>query len=254
MSGSPWGASRLIRPWPAGADPLEGLEWRPDADLSVLLVHGSLEGHVYPGAPEPVIRRDSVERMGVDCLLVGHVHNFATFRWGTTTVVVPGATERMTFGEEGSLPGFVYLELEPGLPSSVRHVPVESQPRRQLVLASEELGEEPFETALERLEGICARDALVKVKLQGPITRKRYHDLRMRELAEFGAARCFFLDLDTTGLFVEDDLPRLVLRTGRLSPREELIRYGEEVAATAGTPWERELIDEAMAAILSEYE
>jgi DNA repair exonuclease SbcCD nuclease subunit len=240
---------------PAGADPLEGVEWCPEADLSILLVHGSLEGHIYPGAPEPIIRRETVERLGADCLFAGHVHRFASFRWGRTSVVVPGATERMTFGEADTRPGFVYLELEPERPAEISHIPVGPQPRRQMVLASGELDEDnPAETVKQRLDELCGRDVLVKLSLEGPITRQRYHELRMRELAEYGAARCFFLDLDTTGLYVEDDLPRLALRTGRLSPREELLRYGEEVRDASGTAVERALIDEAMSAILSEYE
>jgi hypothetical protein len=161
----------------------------------------------------------------------------------------------MTFGEADTRPGFVYLELEPGRPVEISHIPVEPQPRRQAVLASGELdADDPAGSVKRCLDELCGRDALVKLCLEGPITRQRYHDLRMRELAEHGAARCFFLDLDTTGLYVEDDLPRLAIRTGRLSPREELIRYGQEVRDATGTAEERALIDQAMAAILGEYE
>lgn len=240
---------------PAGSDPLEGVEWRPDADLSILMVHGSLQGHIYPGAPEPIIQRKSVEQLGIDCLLVGHVHRFATFRWGRTTVVVPGATERMTFGETDVRPGFVYLESAPGRQVDVTHVPVEPQPRRQVTIQSADLdGDDPAAELMGRLEGTCDREALVRISLEGPITRQRYHDLRLRDVAEFGASRCFFLDLDTTGLYVEDDLPRgEVARSGRLSPREELVRYGEEVRE-AFPEEERDLVDEAMRLILSEYE
>lgn len=239
---------------PPGSDPLAGVEWRHDADISILLVHGSLQGHVYPGAPEPVISRGTVERLGVDCLLVGHVHGFATFQWGRTAVVVPGATERMTFGEMGSRPGFVHMELEPGRPPSIAHVPVESQPRRQIAISSAELdGDDPAAALMERIDSVAGAGTIVRVLLQGPITRQRYHQLRLRDVAEYGASRCFFLDLDSTGLYVEDNLPRLVARTGRLSPKEELIRYGEEVR-DAAPPEERALIDEAMAAILEAYE
>ena len=240
---------------PAGADPLEGVEWQPDADVSVLMVHGSLQGHAFPGAPEPFIQKRSVERLGIDCLLVGHVHRYATFRWGRTAVIVPGATERMTFGEMDGRPGFVCLEVTPGEPPEITHVSVDPHPRRQVIIQSADLeAEDPAAELMARIEDACDRETLLRVSLEGPITRHRYHDLRLRDVAEFGAARCFFLDLDTTGLYVEDDLPRgVVARTGRLSPREELIRYGEEVREAAPAE-ERDLVDEAMRVILGEYE
>lgn len=238
-----------------GSDPLEGLAWRPDAGISLLLVHGSLQGHIYPGAPEPIIRRETVERLGADCLFVGHVHTFAALRWGTTSVVVPGATERMTFGELAARPGFAYLEMEPGRAPEIRHVPGKSQPRRQLTILSSELATgDPAEAVKARLEAVCDHDAMVRLSMEGPITRQRYHDLRLREVAEFGATRCFFLDLDTSGLYVDDDLPRAAARSGRLSPREELLRFGEEARESAATVEEQGLTDEAMQAILSEYE
>ncbi len=238
----------------AGSDPLDGLEWRPEADVALLLLHGNLEGHVYPGVSEPVIRCRTVEELeGVDYLLVGHVHRFAAFRWGDKMVVVPGATERMTFGEMESRPGFVYMEVEPGRVPALQQVAVECQPREQLDIATSELGDDPAETVKVRMEAICRRDALVRVSLQGPITRRRYHDLNPREIAEYGASRSFFCDLDTTGLYVEDERQPSTVRGGRLSQRDELIRYAREEWEAAPSQKERDLIDEAVAAILEEY-
>lgn len=240
---------------PAGSDPLEGLEWRPNADIALLLLHGSLEGHVYPGAPEPIVRRATVEGLeGVDYLLMGHVHRFAAFCWGGKTVIVPGATERMTFAEMEVTPGFVYLEAEPGRLVGLQQVPVDCQPRLQLAIPTSDLAEgDPAETLKERLETECRRDAMVRVRLEGPISRQRYHDLRLREVAEFGAARSFFFDLDTTGLYVEDERYATSARGGRLSQREELIRFARERREEADDLRERDLIDEALRLILDEY-
>ncbi len=240
---------------PAGSDPLEGLEWRPEADIALLLLHGSLEGHVYPGAPEPIVRRQTVEGLkGIDYLLVGHVHRFAAFQWGGKTVLVPGATERMTFAEMETLPGFVYMEAEPGRMVTLQHLPVKFQPREQLVVSTSELeAGDPAEVVKARMETVCRREAMVRVSLEGPITRQRYHDLRLREVAEYGAARSFFLDLDTTGLFVEDERQPSGARGGRLSQREELIRFARERWEAASSREDRDLIDEATRAILEEY-
>ncbi len=241
---------------PAGSDPLEGVSWQPEADIALLMLHGSLEGHVYPGAPEPIVQRQTVERLqSVDCLLVGHVHSYAAFRWGERTVVVPGATEQMTFAEQDGRPGFAYVELEPGRVVDLRQVPVECQPRRQLEIATAELaGADPAEALKARLDDLCERDAMVRVALKGPISRQRYHDLKLREVAEHGAARSFFFDLDTTGLYVEDEQGPGVAGGVRLSQREELIRFARERWEAATTQAERRLLEEALRLVLDEYQ
>lgn len=240
---------------PAGSDPLQGLEWRPGADVSVLMLHGSLEGHVFPGAAEPVVRRESVERLeGIDLLVAGHVHRHSSFRWGRCTVLVPGATERMTFGEIEDQPGFVYMELEPGRVSVLEQVAVDSQPRRSLSIPTSLLDEgDASAQVMARLEPLCDPGTMVHISLEGPISRQRYHDLRLRELVEFGAARCFFLDLDSSGLYVEDGPVPDSARGGRLSQREELIRYAAECREAADSDRERGLFDEALLEILEEY-
>jgi exonuclease SbcD len=241
---------------PAGSDPLEGLEWRPDADISLLMLHGSLEGHVYPGAPEPIVRRQTVETLeGVQYLLVGHVHRYAAFCWADKTVIVPGATERMTFGEQEARPGFVYLELEAGRTVELRHVPVECQPRQQLEIHTRDIADgDPAELVIDRLRGVCDREAMVRVILQGPISRQRYHDLKLRELAAYGSAHSFFFDLDTTGLYVEDEQRPAVAGGIRLSQRDELIRFARESWEAADSPEERALIEEALTVVLEGYQ
>jgi DNA repair protein SbcD/Mre11 len=240
---------------PAGSDPLTGLEWHPEADVAVLMIHGSLEGHIYPGSFEPTVRRESVERLeGVDLLLAGHVHRYNAFRWGRCTVVIPGATERMTFADDEARPGFAYAELEPGRVVRLEQVAVESQPRRSLSIPSSLLAEgDPAEQVMARLEPACDPGTMVRLSLEGPISRQRYHALRLRELAEFGAASCFFLELDTTDLYLEDGPAPESARGGRLSQREELVRYAAECRELADDDRERGLIDEALLEILEEY-
>lgn len=169
-------------------------------------------------------------------------------------MVVPGATEQMTFGDLDSPPGFVFMELEPGRPPALRHVEVRSQPRRRVAIPTAELeGADPSEALKTRLEAICDREAMVRVSLEGPISRQRYHDLKLREVGEFGSARSFFLDLDTSGLYLEDEQHPPAARGGRLSQREELTLFARECREAAGTEEERELIEEATRAILEEY-
>jgi len=239
---------------PAGSDPLDGLDWQPEADIALLMLHSSLEGHVFPDAAEPIVRRRTVKQLrGIHCLVVGHVHRYATFRWGDKTIVVPGATERMTFADDAR-PGFAYMEVEPDHPPEVRQVQVECQPRRRLEICTRDLSDvDPSEEIKTRLEQVCDRDAMVRLIVHGPISRQRYHQLKLREVASYGSTHSFFFDLDTTGLYVEDEPVARPEGLKRLSQREELIRFAQERREAASSPEERDLIDEALQAILDEY-
>src|SRR5439155_83095 len=86
--------------WPTSAPPEGRADWK------LLLMHANVEGHTYPGAFEPVIKRDTIARLDADYLLLGHVHSRTHFLVGGTHVLVPGATERMYFEEFGHDPSF----------------------------------------------------------------------------------------------------------------------------------------------------
>jgi len=241
--------------WRPGQDPLEGLDWRPEADVRILLLHASLEGHRAPQAEEPVVRWESVARLdGVHVLAVGHVHRFARFRIGETTVVVPGATERMTFGDDEGEPGFVFLELDAaGRVRQLQHVAVPAQPRREAVVRAEDLDEEdPSASLLARIEPLCDPEALVRVRLVGLMGRRGYHALDLPRAHQYGQQRCFFFDLDATGLALEDEAtPGGGLR---IAPREELVRYAEELLAATVDERQRALLWEARQMVLAGYD
>src|SRR5919199_49963 len=118
IGGLCWDASSSF-----GEDPLEEIDF-PDppegrADWKLLLMHANVEGHTYPGAFEPVVKRETIARLDADFLLPGHVHARTHFQVGGTHVLVPGATERMYFEEFGHGPGFAVLEL--GTEGQSRH-------------------------------------------------------------------------------------------------------------------------------------
>ncbi len=128
IGGVCWNAAAMY-----GDDPLAGLEFPDPAegrpDWKLLLMHASLEGHTFPGAFEPVVKRETIAGLDADYLLVGHVHARTHFRVGGTHVLVPGATERMYFGEFAHDPGFVVLDLDAAGRAEHRWVTFPAQPR-----------------------------------------------------------------------------------------------------------------------------
>ncbi|HZR99580.1 MAG TPA: metallophosphoesterase [Chloroflexota bacterium] len=239
---------------PPGADPLAGQSWNVDADLRLLLLHHGVEGQIYPGANEPILRHATLADFPADVFLVGHVHHHAHLQLDRRLVVVPGATERMTFGESRETPGFVYLELAPGGVERLEHHPVPSQPRREATVRVETLdGDDLAAALLRQIEPVCHADALVRVKLVGTIPREAYHALDLAGARDFGAARSAYFDLHTEGLSLAEELP-LAVDSVRLAPRDELECCADELLAAATDPAERELLLATRAAVLAAYD
>lgn len=243
---------------PLDADPLVGQTWAVDADLRVLLLHHSVEGHIYPGANEPILRQETLAAFPADALLVGHVHRHAHLTLAGRLVVVPGATERMTFGERDAAPGFVYLELVPGGVERLEHCPVPSQARHERSVDPATLdGDDVAAALLRQIEPLCHPEALVRVKLVGAVSRATYHALDLAGARDFGAARCALFDLHADGLALADDgwVATADADAGgvRLAPRDELAACADELLAAAD-PAEHDLLLATRAAVLAAYD
>ena len=240
-----------------GADPLAEQDWSVDADLRLLLLHHSVEGQIYPGANEPRLRHDTLARFPADALFVGHVHHHTHLTLDGRLVVVPGATERMTFGERDETPGYVYLELAPGGAERLEHRAVPSQARHQATVRAGELeGEDLAAALLRRIELVCHPEALVRVKLEGVVSREVYHALDLAGARDFGSARCTLFDLHAEHLVLADEWTEQAgaLQDGmRVSAREELECCADELVAAAGEAAERELLLATRAAVLAAY-
>ena len=207
----------------AGQDPLAGVQFPRQAEVGILLVHYSVEGHCYDDGAEPVISKASIAALqGVDLLVAGHYHEFSQFGLGRVKVVIPGATERMIYGAERDA-SFAYVELLPGKADRVQKVVVDGQDYRPVTLRTTELDlDEPFESACSRLEPSVHPDVVVKVTLEGPLTRDQYRALRLREFLQWGNNRSFHFELDTSGLQVQDERLDSAGKGVRLSQKEEL--------------------------------
>jgi DNA repair protein SbcD/Mre11 len=248
LGGISW--NHTLRP---GEDPLSVVQAGPPADVCVLLAHSSVEGHIYPSEMEPVTALATLEALpGIDLVLLGHVHRHRVFHLGSHTAVMVGATERMTFGSGEGSSGFVYMELDGSRIARCDFVPTGSQPRCECVVRTTELGEEPPGEIASRLEPLCTPQTLVKLHIEGPINRADYHRLDLRRIYEFGIAHCFHFDVDTAGLWVEDEAGGMAGGV-RFSQKEELTLFANEILREAPGDDERGLLHEALNAILSHY-
>jgi len=238
------------------AEPIEP----PEADCVLLVTHYSVEGTLHPLAEEPTIAKQSIADLAgkVDYLLVGHIHGSSDLEVGGVTVVFPGPTERMTFGELDVQCGFALLTIDGRRPCTVkaRQIHLDPQPmRRETVRATDVPADEPTDWLMERLRSWSAPDQILQLRLEGPLPRATYQALRFLELWRLGNELNFYFDLDRHLLVVQDEADLDLAYTGgkRLSPQAEISRVADGMLAAAEDPEERELIEAACALVLERY-
>ncbi len=242
---------------PPGIDPLEGISWsRPvDADLGIVVLHGLVEGYAPPEPRAPIFRTSSLKGLqGADAVIIGDIHRPAQERLGDGLLVIPGATERMTFGERADVPGFVILEGGKDGITRVERIQLLGQPRAELTVRPTELGpDDELGGLLSRLVAVSTPETMVRLRLEGVIGREQYHALQPRQLAEALASHCFHFSIDTRGLMIEDERQQSAERGIRFSQQEELRTYADELLGAAETSEERRVIQAALEQLLERY-
>ena len=275
---------------PSG-DPLDHVEITdPDsvltrADLGILILHAALEGHAFPGEKETFVRRSSLARFeGFRVVLAGHVHAYDRFSIGDKTVVVCGATERMEFGQSEDKTGFVYLELTREGLRHAEQVPIKPQPRHIVTIRTTELwppqrsnmaaslnpsltqesevvlvNEAPLlsvtERIIQKLAPYCTEEAMVRLILEGPVTREQYHLLDLRGIWLHGQQRTFSFEIDESRLLLTNDLAQARVERGeRIAPREMLEAIAQEWMEHTETPDGRAILTKTRQRVLDRYD
>lgn len=278
---------------PPGGDPLDQVPIHdPEqvlacADMGIFILHTAIEGHAFPGAMEIFARRNSLLNLeGFHLILAGHVHAYDRFSVGGKDVVVCGATELMEFGrhDDEEKAGFVYLELTRNGLQHAEQVFVRPQPRHTVSLRTTELwprngshekslGDARIaETAImapsqailaqpvtdliwTTLEPYCTEEAMVRLVLEGPLTREQYHELDLRSLWLQGQQRAFFFEIDESRLTLTNDILQANIERGnRIAPREMLEAIAVEWMEQTEAPAERLLLGKMRQRVLGRYD
>jgi DNA repair protein SbcD/Mre11 len=163
------------------------------ADVNVLVTHGlvpNLEARQHEMGEANL--HSAMLEGEFDYIALGHYHEFHEHRPNS---FYAGATERFSFGEVASLPGFAVVEIDGGV--SVEHVPVEARPMMDL----------PFIRAREMNSAELTheiRERTENVELDGAIVRLRAYDVKRgvasgvdRELLRDLQRRCLNFSLET---------------------------------------------------------
>jgi len=249
------------------------------ADLAILILHTAIEGHAFPGEKETFVRRSSLAGFeDFRVVLSGHVHAYDRFSLGDKSVVVCGATERMEFGQSEDRTGFVYLELTPAGLRHAEHIAIKPQPRHVIMIRTTELwpqqqshSETPSnsspiqeseasaltvtEQIIQQLDSFCTQDAMVRLNIEGPITREQYHLLDLRGIWMYGQQRAFSFEIDESRLSLINDLSQARMERGeRVAPRETLETIAQEWMEKAETPDRRAILTKTRQRVLDRYD
>ena len=268
-----------------GGDPLDHVGFTdPDgvltgADLGILILHAAIEGHAFPGEKETFVRRSSLARFeGFRVVLAGHVHAYDRFSIGDKAVVVCGATERMEFGQSEDRTGFVYLELTREGLRHAEQIPIKPQPRHIVTIRTTELwppqqsntatplnpsptqeSEAPVlsieERIIQKIDSYCTAEAMVRLNLDGPVTREQYHLLDLRGIWLYGQQRAFSFEIDESRLSLINDLSQAQVERGeRIAPREMLEAIAQEWMERIETPDRRAILTKTRQRVLDRYD
>lgn len=241
------------------SDPLEGVTINPpQADVKILLLHGGVQDTVPPGFEDATFKKSTIAALKqINYFLVGDIHNTNRLTVEHATVLIPGATERLTFGEIKNEPGFYYLELDAKRPVKLTRKLIEPQAMRRHELRCGNLpAENPTAYVFEEIRGISHNDQLVQLRMEGILERSAYHNLKFFDIWRLGTELNFYFDLDKSQIELRanaDNGGGSVVPEERVDVERELDRVADDLFDSADTDDERILIQDARARVLDMY-
>ena len=243
----------------ADADPLQDVTINaPEADVKILLLHGGVEDAVPPGFEDALYKKSTLASLKqIDYFLVGDIHNTNKLNVEHATVLIPGATERLTFGELKNEPGFYYLELEGKTPRKLTRKLLEPQPmRRHEILCGNLPADDPTTYIFEEIRAVSDKTQMLQLRMAGILDRDAYHKLKFFDIWRLGSELNFYFDLDKSQVEIRarnaDDFGNIV-PDERVDVERELERVADELFDTAQDDDARVMIQEAHAQVLNMY-
>ncbi|HCI78256.1 MAG TPA: hypothetical protein DHW02_01040, partial [Ktedonobacter sp.] len=166
------------------------------AALPLLVLHAPVEGITSPlsritgrEAIIPVKRDDIAQQSAFHVILDGYAHSYSRTSIGSNEVISAGSTQSDTDEDtQQDAPGFVYLGLTSEGVYWCNHVSVDALLARQLTIFLNTLwpasdtsienatgAQNPTDRILEQLEPLCNAETMLRLRLEGEITRSQYH-------------------------------------------------------------------------------
>ncbi len=229
----------------------------PPADVKILMLHGGVEDCVPTDFGDCLLRKSRIAALkDIDYFLVGDIHQTHKMTVEQATVLVPGSTERMTFGELKDAPGFYYLELDGRRPVKLTRKEIDPQPMRRIEIRATNIpAENPTEYVFEEIKPMSGKDQMLQLTMAGPLERDAYHQLRFFDIWRLGSELNFSFDLDKSQIELRTRDRELVgfAPDERVDVERELERVADEMQAEADSEEKRTRIDQAAQRVAQMY-
>lgn len=112
----------------------------------------------------------------------------------------------------------------------------------------------PTQAIITRIEPYCTPEAMVRLCLDGPITREQYRVLDLRTIWLAGQNRAFSFELDESNLFLTaEGSQERIARGERIAPHDTLDQVAREWMDRAETHEERMLLAKTREQVLASY-
>lgn len=257
-------------------DPLARMRVSSDierAAIPLLILHAPIEGLAASSSlleSRALVRRASIEQQSdFRCILAGYHHAFRQLRIGRCDVIVAGSTQRSDFSsatnDTDDAPGFVFLGLDTHGIRWCKHIAVDALALRGLTIHTGELwtadgstsdgptDKDATATIIERLRPLCDEQTMVRLSLEGALTRGQYHQLDLNRIRRFGEEHAFALAIDDSRLSLrpEDAAAGPAEAIRRFSARAELMAVADEWIAAAPAEEEKKALSATREAVLA---
>ncbi len=240
-------------------DPLQEVEINPpEADVKILLLHGGVEDAVPPGFEDGLFKKATIAALKqIDYFLIGDIHFTNKLNVEHATVLIPGSTERLTFGEIKNEPGFYYLELDGKRPVRMTRKLIEPQAMRRHEIRCGNLpGENPTDYVFEEIRAVSHNNQMLQLRMEGILDREAYHKLKFFDIWRLGSELNFYFDLDKSLVELRarnaDEYGNIVPEE-RVDVERELERVADELFDAAENDDQRVLIQDARSRVINMY-
>jgi exonuclease SbcD len=193
------------------------------ADLRVLCLHQCVEGATCgPGDftfrdGADVVRRADLPA-DVAVVLCGHIHRHQVLRGPAgPSVVYAGSVERTSFAEAGETKGAVVVDLASGGVAGIEFRPLPARPMVVRRVSVAGLGPASARAQVERAVASTPADAVVRLRIDGPVPAELEPLLAAASLRAIGGERNVSLDLPSRS-WIRAGRPPDTVRASPASP------------------------------------